>query len=162
MRATGTTDGQFDKGVSSWRSSNGCGARRERPSPDIGPLEADILVIVWDKERVSVRDVYETLRAQRKIAYTTVMTVMNNLAKKDLLKQDRTAIAYLYTPAVPGTVVAQAILDNVIEPSVRRPAQRRGLPPARSGRDAHPRAGRRAQALRRGASGELRRRRADR
>ena len=81
----------------------------------IGPLEADILVVVWDKERVSVRDVYETLRARRKIAYTTVMTVMNNLAKKDLLKQDRAGIAYLYTPAVPGVVVAQAILDNVIE-----------------------------------------------
>lgn len=81
----------------------------------IGPLEADILVIVWDKERVSVRDVYETLRAQRRIAYTTVMTVMNNLAKKDLLKQDRAGIAYHYTPAVPGAVVAQAILDNVIE-----------------------------------------------
>ena len=81
----------------------------------IGPLEADILVIVWDKERVSVRDVYETLRAQRRIAYTTVMTVMNNLAKKDLLKQDRTGIAYLYTAAVPGAVVAQAILDNVVD-----------------------------------------------
>jgi BlaI family penicillinase repressor len=62
-----------------------------------------------------VRDVYETLREQRQIAYTTVMTVMNNLVKKELLTQDRTSIAYVYTPAIPGNEVASTILDSVVE-----------------------------------------------
>jgi BlaI family transcriptional regulator, penicillinase repressor len=84
------------------------------PFTGIGSLEADILAIVWEKERVSVRDVYETLRERRPIAYTTVMTVMNNLVKKNLLAQDKTNIAYLYTPAIPGAVVAQTILDSVV------------------------------------------------
>jgi predicted transcriptional regulator len=82
----------------------------------IGPLEADILAIIWERHQATtVRDVYETLREQRPIAYTTVMTVMNNLVKKDLLTQDRTAIAYVYTPAIPGNEVASTILDSVVQ-----------------------------------------------
>jgi predicted transcriptional regulator len=52
---------------------------------------------------------------QRQIAYTTVMTVMNNLVKKELLVQDRSGIAYVYTPAIPGHEVASTILDSVVE-----------------------------------------------
>ena len=84
------------------------------PFTGIGSLEADILAIVWEKERVTVRNVYETLRERRPIAYTTVMTVMNNLVTKNLLAQDKTNIAYLYTPAIPGAEVAQTILDSVV------------------------------------------------
>ena len=85
------------------------------PFTGIGSLEADILAIIWERERVTVRDVYETLREQRQIAYTTVMTVMNNLVKKELLAQDRSGIAYLYTPAIPGNEVASTILDSVVQ-----------------------------------------------
>ena len=78
------------------------------PFTGIGSLEADILAIVWEKEKTTVRDVYETLRERRQIAYTTVMTVMNNLVKKHLLTQDKTNIAYVYTPAIPGREVARS------------------------------------------------------
>ena len=84
------------------------------PFTGIGSLEADILAIVWEKKRTTVRDVYETLRERRTIAYTTVMTVMNNLVKKKLLAQNRDNIAYVYTPAVPGEEVANEILDSVV------------------------------------------------
>ena len=85
------------------------------PFTGIGSLEADILAIILERQRATVRDVYETLRDQRPIAYTTVMTVMNNLVKKDLLAQDRTSIAYVYTPAIPGNEVASTILDSVVQ-----------------------------------------------
>lgn len=84
------------------------------PFTGIGSLEADILAVVWDKGETTVRAVYETLRERRTIAYTTVMTVMNNLVKKHLLAQDRTAIAYVYTPAIPGREVAQTVLESVV------------------------------------------------
>jgi len=80
----------------------------------IGSLEAEILAIVWEKDSTTVRDVYETLRERRVIAYTTVMTVMNNLVKKGLLAQDRSGIAYIYTPAIPGRDVAHTVLDSVV------------------------------------------------
>jgi predicted transcriptional regulator len=85
------------------------------PFTGIGSLEADILAIIWERERVTVRDIYETLREQRRIAYTTVMTVMNNLVKKELLTQDRSGIAYFYTPAIPGDEVASTILDSIVQ-----------------------------------------------
>jgi predicted transcriptional regulator len=84
------------------------------PFTGIGSLEADILAVVWEKDETTVRAVYETLRERRTIAYTTVMTVMNNLVKKHLLAQDKTAIAYVYTPAIPGREVAQTVLQSVV------------------------------------------------
>ncbi len=88
---------------------------RGTPFTGLGSLEADILAIIWERERVTVRDVYETLRKQRKIAYTTVMTVINNLVKKKLLNQDRSGIAFVYTPAIAGNEVASTILDSVVD-----------------------------------------------
>jgi len=84
------------------------------PFTGIGSLEADILSVVWDKGQTTVRAVYETLRERRTIAYTTVMTVMNNLVKKHLLSQDKSKIAYVYTPAIPGREVAQTVLESVV------------------------------------------------
>ncbi len=84
------------------------------PFTGIGSLEADILAVVWEKDQTTVRAVYETLRERRTIAYTTVMTVMNNLVKKHLLDQDKSGIAYVYTPAIPGREVARTVLVSVV------------------------------------------------
>ena len=84
------------------------------PFTGIGSLEADILAVVWKTETTTVRAVYETLRERRTIAYTTVMTVMNNLVKKNLLEQDKKAIAYVYRAAIPGREVAQTVLESVV------------------------------------------------
>jgi predicted transcriptional regulator len=89
------------------------------PFTGIGSLEADILAVVWEHDRTTVREVYEALLQRRKIAYTTVMTVMNNLVKKNLLTQDRSGVAYVYTPAVPGREVAQTVLDSVVDRLLR-------------------------------------------
>jgi len=85
------------------------------PFTGIGSLEADILATVWERGRTTVRGVYETLRERRPIAYTTVMTVMNNLVKKHLLTQDRSKAAYVYAPAIPGREVARTVLESVVE-----------------------------------------------
>ncbi len=89
------------------------------PFTGIGSLEADILAVVWELETTTVRQVYETLRERRKIAYTTVMTVMNNLVKKHLLTQDKTRIAYVYTPAIPGREVVDTVLHSVVDRLLR-------------------------------------------
>jgi predicted transcriptional regulator len=91
------------------RSSKGA------PFTGIGSLEADILAVVWQHDQTTVRQVYETLLERRQIAYTTVMTVMNNLVKKHLLAQDRSHIAYVYSPAIPGREVVQTVLESVVD-----------------------------------------------
>jgi predicted transcriptional regulator len=82
----------------------------------IGSLEGDILAVIWEgpSTGVSVRYVYEELLTRRRIAYTTVMTVMVNLTKKGLLARDRSQITHIYRAAIPGDEVAGQVLDSVI------------------------------------------------
>ncbi len=63
----------------------------------LGELESTIMDWMWARRRpASVRDVLEDLRRERTIAYTTVMTVMDNLHKKGLLKRQPVGRAYVY------------------------------------------------------------------
>jgi predicted transcriptional regulator len=70
-----------------------------RPNPLLTPQELEIMKLVWQRPAVTVRDVYEALRARRKLAYTTVMTVMNILERKGYLKKRPEGRGYLYQPA---------------------------------------------------------------
>ncbi|MFE3448894.1 BlaI/MecI/CopY family transcriptional regulator [Nonomuraea sp. NPDC059194] len=63
----------------------------------LGDLEATIMDRMWSYHRpASVRDVLEDLRREREIAYTTVMTVMDKLHKKGLLRRQPVGKAYVY------------------------------------------------------------------
>lgn len=67
----------------------------------LGDLECEIMELVWKKANptVTVRDIYDTLRQQRQIAYTTVMTTMVRLSEKGLLRiVDRAGLANCYAP----------------------------------------------------------------
>lgn len=67
------------------------------PSKFLGQLEKEIMEIVWaSKESITVRVVFEVLSKRRKIAYTTVMTIMNRLVNKKLLKRVAEGKAYSY------------------------------------------------------------------
>lgn len=66
----------------------------------LGPLEQDVMDVVWRLGEATVRDVHEELAATRAIAYTTVMTTMSRLARKGLLSRDTADLAYRYRPAV--------------------------------------------------------------
>ena len=63
-----------------------------------GDLEAVIMRRVWDHEGpVTVRELYEELQRERAIAYTTVMSTMDNLHRKGWLARERDGKAYRYT-----------------------------------------------------------------
>lgn len=78
--------------------------------------EAEIMRVIWDEGGpITVRKVYETLRDRKRIAYTTVMSVMNKLAKKGILTQDKQATAYIYSAAASDTEVAGGVMDAIVE-----------------------------------------------
>ncbi len=63
-----------------------------------GELEAVVMHRVWDHDGpVTVRDLFDELRGQRPIAYTTVMSTMDNLHRKGWLDRERDGKAYRYT-----------------------------------------------------------------
>ena len=65
----------------------------------LGALETEIMEIVWASNEASVRAVLSVLEKKRKIAYTTVMTVMTRLYEKGILKRkmDKSG-AFIYIP----------------------------------------------------------------
>ena len=63
-----------------------------------GDLETVIMHMVWDRQGpVTVRELFDNLRQEREIAYTTVMSTMDNLHRKGWLARAKDGKAYRYT-----------------------------------------------------------------
>ena len=91
-------------------------ARSER-SISLGPLEDEIMRILWGRNQATVRDVQEELtRRGTNLAYTTVMTVMARLATKRILSRKRAGRSFVYR--------ARVSADEFRETSARTLAQR--------------------------------------
>jgi predicted transcriptional regulator len=86
-----------------------------RPSHTLTPQELEIMKVVWDHGPATVRDVYETLRARRRIAYTTVMTMMNVLERKGHLRKRAEGRSFRYQPARPRTQVVKAMVREFLD-----------------------------------------------
>ena len=80
----------------------------------LGPLEGDIMDIVWEQGSATVSAVHKVLRERKDIAYTTVMTTMTRLAKKNLLNQDTSASSYVYTPTLQRGDFERYVVTGVI------------------------------------------------
>jgi predicted transcriptional regulator len=65
----------------------------------LGDLERAVMDHLWSAPQPqTVRQVHESLSEQRDLAYTTVMTVLQRLAKKNLVSQIRDDRAHQYVP----------------------------------------------------------------
>ena len=84
-------------------------------NPTLAPQELEIMKIVWRLGRATVRDVYEVLLAERKIAYTTVMTMMKILEDKGHLKKQRQERAYVYHAARPQDAVIRGMIREFVD-----------------------------------------------
>ncbi|OBJ90320.1 BlaI/MecI/CopY family transcriptional regulator [Mycobacterium asiaticum] len=68
-----------------------------------GELEAVVMDRIWSRDpanATTVREVFEELAAERTIAYTTVMSTMDNLHTKGWLRRERDGKAYRYWPTL--------------------------------------------------------------
>lgn len=68
-----------------------------------GELEAVIMDRIWNRDpqaSTTVREVFDELAAERGIAYTTVMSTMDNLHGKGWLQREREGKAYRYWPTL--------------------------------------------------------------
>lgn len=65
---------------------------------DISNREIEVMDILWDLKKGSVRDVAERMKSEQKLAYTTVATLLQRLYVKGFVKRKEEGIGYLYTP----------------------------------------------------------------
>lgn len=89
----------------------------------LGQLEAVVMDRLWARERPAlVREILEDLQRDREIAYTTVMTVMENLHRKDLLTRERAGRAYRYAPEQTREEYTATIMEEVLASGADRSA----------------------------------------
>jgi predicted transcriptional regulator len=71
--------------------------------------------VVWTGGTATVRDVYEALRARRRVAYTTVLTMMNVLERKGHLRKRPEGRSFLYQPTRPRSRVMRAMVRDFLD-----------------------------------------------
>jgi|SRR5580704_2541870 BlaI family penicillinase repressor len=90
------------------------------PSPrhallDLAPLELDCLNMLWPMGEGTVREIRDALAPRRPRAYTTIMTIMDRLARKGIVERRKTGRAYIYKPNLTAEDARAHALAQVID-----------------------------------------------
>jgi BlaI family transcriptional regulator, penicillinase repressor len=85
-----------------------------KPHPTLTTQELALMKIVWRRRTATVREVYEDLRETRRIAYTTVMTMMNVLAAKGYVTRTKDDRAFRYRPAQQERTVVTSMVREFV------------------------------------------------
>ena len=98
------------------KKTNPCPMKRKRKSlTPLGETEMEVLQHVWALGRATVADVQERILEERKVAYTTIMTVMKNLREKGYLSYEKEGATYVYSPARSPEDVQHSLLSSLMK-----------------------------------------------
>jgi predicted transcriptional regulator len=78
-------------------------------------LQLEILEVLWTTGPSTVAQVRSRLMSQRRLAYSTVATILSRMERKGLLYHEKSGRAYLYGAAVTQSQVQQAILSDLVD-----------------------------------------------
>ncbi len=81
----------------------------------LGETEMEVLHHVWDMGEATVKQVRKRILENREVAYTTIMTVMKNLAEKGYLKYRKEGVTYVYSPAQEPDSVRFSLVKNLVK-----------------------------------------------
>ncbi|HUS72213.1 MAG TPA: BlaI/MecI/CopY family transcriptional regulator [Sedimentisphaerales bacterium] len=78
------------------------------------PAELEVLQIIWEHGPCTVREVMNFLKPKRPRAYTSVMSLMNVMAEKDLLNQKAKGRAFIYSAKVSRDKTQSSMLSDLL------------------------------------------------
>lgn len=81
----------------------------------LGETEMEVLHHVWELGEATVKQVQKRILESRKVAYTTIMTVMKNLADKGYLKYRKEGLSYVYSPAQEPKSVRFNLVNDLVK-----------------------------------------------
>lgn len=81
----------------------------------LGPLEQEILDTLWARGEASGKEIFTEIKRVRDIALTTVLTVIERLAKKGLVKKVKGESVYLFRPAYTKDEFAREVSQEVLK-----------------------------------------------
>jgi len=89
----------------------------------LGDLEAVVMGRMWDtRQPATVREVLRDLSDRRPLAYTTVMTVLDNLHRKGLLDREMTGRAWTYRAVVSREEYTAALMRDALHSAAEKHA----------------------------------------
>ncbi|WP_071900666.1 BlaI/MecI/CopY family transcriptional regulator [Cystobacter ferrugineus] len=89
-------------------------SQNEAPRP-LTPVELELMQIVWRHDEVSVADVLEALPPERKLAYTSVSTVLRILEQKGVLRSRKVGRGHLYSAVLPREAYELQSVRHLVE-----------------------------------------------
>jgi predicted transcriptional regulator len=90
--------------------------RKARAARDIPPpLELACLTALWALGQGSVKDVRQAVAQSHPLAYTTVMTVLDRLARRGLIERTKVGRAFVYAPAVSRDTLRRLALREFLD-----------------------------------------------
>lgn len=90
--------------------------RRGRSARDIPPpLELECLRTLWTLGEANVRTVREALLPKRPLAYTTVMTMLDRLARKQAVSRKKVGRSFVYTPLISREDIRQLAVRELLD-----------------------------------------------
>lgn len=78
------------------------------------PLELECMKVLWALGAGTVHEIRQELLAERPLAYTTVLTLMDRLARKGIVEREKRGRAHLYRPSVPEDRIRQMALARLV------------------------------------------------
>jgi BlaI family transcriptional regulator, penicillinase repressor len=91
------------------------GFTRKRKLLELAPLELDCMIALWRLEEGTVRDIREALASRRPRAYTTIMTIMDRLARKQIVSRRRAGRAWRYHAKLSSQEAREHAIAQVVE-----------------------------------------------
>ena len=87
-----------------------------QPAPRrlLPPLELEVMKSLWEMENATVGQTQAHLRATRLLAYTTVLTLLDRLAKKGAVRREKQGRGYVYSPVLTRDDALVVALDRLM------------------------------------------------
>jgi len=80
----------------------------------LGPLEMEVLDVIWEMGRATSREIFEKMRERKKLGQSTVLTVLRRLSDRGILHRDAGGDVYVYTPAMERHELGSRMIDDVV------------------------------------------------
>lgn len=77
--------------------------------------ELEILQVLWNKEKATVRDVHEELSISKDVGYTTTLKLMQIMHEKGLVTRDDSSKTHIYQPAVSREKTQKHLVGKMID-----------------------------------------------
>lgn len=85
-----------------------------RELPPLSDAQLEIMNLVWDRDEVTVAQVWKTLAARRQIARNTVQTLLARLEEKGWLTHRREGNAFFYSACVPREATRKELVERLL------------------------------------------------